>query len=107
MIRFLLRTLGLILLATAFVFLIVDGTKSIGNQRLFPPVLTSLNETWTVVDASSLQRLEPRIKGLSPWLWDPVALAILNAPTFVVLGAIGAVLVLLGRRRKPLIGYAR
>ena len=107
MIRFLLRTLGLVLLATAFVFLIVDGTKSIGNQRLFPPILTSLNETWTVVDASSLQRLELAIRGLSPWLWDPVALAILNAPTFVVLGAVGAVLVLLGRRRKPLIGYAR
>jgi hypothetical protein len=107
MIRFLLRTLGLLCLAAAFVFLIVDGTKSIGNQRLFPPILTPLNETWTTFDASSLQRLEPAIRALSPWLWDPVALGILNAPTFVVLGAIGAVLVLLGRRKKPLIGYAR
>ena len=32
MIRFLLRFLGLLLLATAFVFFVYDGTKSIANQ---------------------------------------------------------------------------
>jgi hypothetical protein len=32
---------------------------------------------------------------------------VLNAPTWVVLGVLGIVLVLLGRKKKPLIGYAR
>jgi hypothetical protein len=32
---------------------------------------------------------------------------VLNAPTWVVLGIFGIVLVLLGRKKKPLIGYAR
>ncbi len=32
MIRFLLRFIGLCLLATAFVFLVYDGTKSIANH---------------------------------------------------------------------------
>ena len=34
MIRFLLRFVGLCLLATAFVFFVYDGTKSIANQHL-------------------------------------------------------------------------
>ena len=111
MIRFLLRTLGLVFLAGAFIFLVIDGTKSIAANALFPPLLTPLNETWTqlheVVHAPSLQQLQPTIEHFSPWLWDPLTLAVLNAPTFAVIGAIGVILVVLGRRRKPLIGYAR
>ena len=111
MIRFLLRTLGLVLLAAAFIFLVIDGTKSIAANALFPPLLTPLNETWTqlheVVHAPSLQQLQPAIEQVSPWLWDPLTLAVLNAPTFAVIGAIGVILVVLGRRKKPLIGYAR
>jgi hypothetical protein len=111
MIRFLLRTLGLVFLAAAFIFLVIDGTKSIAANALFPPLLTPLNETWTqlheVVHAPSLQQLQPAIEQVSPWLWDPLTLAVLNAPTFAVIGAIGVILVVLGRRRKPLIGYAR
>jgi hypothetical protein len=36
-----------------------------------------------------------------------VALTVLNAPAFAALAILGAVLVLLGRRKKPLIGYDR
>jgi hypothetical protein len=39
--------------------------------------------------------------------WDQVSLWVLNAPTFAVFGVIGAVLVLIGRKKKPLIGYDR
>jgi hypothetical protein len=111
MIRFLLRTLGVVFLAAAFVFVVYDGARAIADGALFSPRLTPINETWTalqgVIHAPSLQQLQPAVEQISPWLWDPVAVRILDAPTFVALGAIGALLVLLGRRKKPLIGYAR
>ena len=37
MIRFLLRFIGLCLLATAFFFFVYDGTKSIANQHVVYP----------------------------------------------------------------------
>jgi hypothetical protein len=105
MIRFLFRTLGLLFLAAAFVFLVYDGTKSIAASAL---VYTKVNEVWTLLHAASLQQLQPLIeRNASPWLWDPVAVTVLNAPAFAALGIVGANLVLLGRRKKPLIGYAR
>ena len=41
------------------------------------------------------------------YLWDPVMVGFLSAPSWVVLGTVGIVLILLGRKKKPLIGYAR
>jgi hypothetical protein len=40
-------------------------------------------------------------------LWNPVAVTVLAAPAWSVLGVFGILLLLLGRKRKPLIGYAR
>jgi hypothetical protein len=34
-------------------------------------------------------------------------LSILTAPTWVVLGIVGSLFILIGRKRKPLIGYGR
>ena len=105
MIRFLFRTLGLLFLAAAFVFVVYDGTKSIAANAL---VYTKVSEIWTLLHAASLQQLQPLIeKNAPPWLWDPVVVTVLNAPTFVAFGIVGAMLVLLGRHKKPLIGYAR
>ncbi len=105
MIRFLFRTLGLLFLAAAFVFLVYDGTKSIAANAL---VYTKVSEIWTLLHAASLQQLQPLIeKNAPPWLWDPVVVTVLNAPALVAFGIIGALLVLLGRHKRPLIGYAR
>lgn len=105
MIRFLLRTLGLLSLAAAFVFLVYDGTKSIAANAL---VFTKVSEIWVLVSATSLQQLQPLIEQNAPaWAWDPVAVTLLNSPACVVFAVVGAVLVLLGRQRKPLIGYGR
>ena len=38
---------------------------------------------------------------------DPVALTILTAPTWLVLGIVGSFFILIGRKKKPLIGYGR
>jgi hypothetical protein len=105
MIRFLLRTLGLLLLAAAFIFLVYDGTRSIAANLL---VYSKVDEVWSLVHASSLQQLQPWIEQHAPrWLWDPVVATFLDAPAVVILGLAGAILIVLGRRKKPLIGYAR
>src|SRR5262249_12729316 len=105
MIRFLLRTLGLLFLAAAFIFLVYDGTRSIAANVL---LYSKVDEIWSLVHAASLQQLKPAIEKNAPaWLWDPVATTVLDSPATVVFGIIGAILILLGRRKKPLIGYGR
>jgi hypothetical protein len=105
MIRFLFRLVGLICLAAAFILVIYDGTKSIAANNLF---LTSVRTLWDLINAGSLARLKPLIVPYANgYLWDPVMVGFLSAPSWVVLGAVGIVLILLGRRKRPLIGYAR
>ena len=105
MIRFLFRFIGLICLAAAFILVIYDGTKSIAGNRLY---ITKLGETWNAIHSTSLQLLQPAIeRHVAVWLWDPVALSVLTAPTWLVFAVLGAVLMLFGRKKKPLIGYAR
>jgi hypothetical protein len=105
MIRFLLRFIGFWILAAAFVALLYDGTKTIAGNQVY---VTKLGETWNGLHSTSLQLVQPAIeRHLAQWLWDPVMLNILTAPTWLVLGIVGALLILLGRRKRPLIGYAR
>jgi hypothetical protein len=105
MIRFLFRFIGLICLAAAFILLIYDGTKSIAGNRLY---LTSLRTLWELINAGSLQKLKPLIEPYAGgFFWDPVMVAILAAPSWSLLGAFGILLLLLGRRKRPLIGYQR
>lgn len=105
MIRFVFRFVGLCLLATAFVFFVYDGTKSIANQQL---IYIKVNDVWAIIDQTSLAVLQPVILRHAPqWVWDPVTTSILNAPTWLVLGILASFLILLGRKKKPLIGYAR
>jgi hypothetical protein len=105
MTRFLLRTLGLLFLAAAFIFLVYDGTRSIAANVL---LYSKVDEIWSLLHTASLQQLQPSIqKHAPPWLWDPVVTTVLDAPAVIALGIIGAILILLGRRKKPLIGYGR
>jgi len=105
MIRFFFRFIGLICLAAAFILVIYDGTKSIAGNRLY---LTSLRTLWELINAASLVKLEPLIKPYAGGLlWDPVAVYIMAAPSWSLLGGLGILLLMLGRRKKPLIGYQR
>jgi hypothetical protein len=104
MIRFLLRFLGLLSLALAFIFLVYDGTKSIADQRLY---ITRVTQVWADLHETSLALVQPTLEELAPWLWDPVAKNVLDSPAWLVLLVLGMVLVLLGRKKRPLIGYAR
>jgi hypothetical protein len=105
MIRFLLRFFGLVFLAAAFVLVIYDGTKSIAANKLF---LTSVSTIWEILNPASLAKVRPAIEAYAGgYLWDPLMVTILAAPGWSVLGVLGIAFLLLGRRKKPLIGYAR
>jgi hypothetical protein len=105
MIRFLLRFIGLLCLAAAFILVIYDGTKSIAGNSLS---LTSLRALWELINAGSLGKLEPLLNSYAGGLlWDPVMVTLLSAPAWGVLGFLGIIFILLGRKRRPLIGYAR
>ena len=104
MIRFLLRFIGLCLLATAFVFFVYDGTKSIANQQL---IYVKVSDVWAIVDQNSLNLVQNWLKLKLAWAWDPYLQKAFDLPTWVVLGIVATILILLGRRKRPLIGYAR
>jgi hypothetical protein len=104
MIRFLLRFVGLLLLALAFIFVIYDGMKSIADRTFY---VTALSQFWTEVHASSLQAAQKSVEGLSGTLWSLAISPILEQPAAAIFAVLGAVLIVLGRKKKPLIGYAR
>ncbi len=105
MIRSLFRFLGLVFLAAGFIFFIYDGTKSIADHTVN---ITKLVQTWSDIHQNSLLLLKPLIEQkVAVWVWNPVIQTILDQPTWLVLGILGTILILLGRKKKPLIGYAR
>jgi len=104
MIRFLLRFLGLWILAAGFIFLVYDGTKSIAGDALF---LTRVQDVWGSVHQASLLALKPTLQRYADVLWDPIGRTFLDLPVSAVLAVVGALMMLLGRKKKPLIGYVR
>ncbi|HZS64674.1 MAG TPA: hypothetical protein VFA53_09290 [Xanthobacteraceae bacterium] len=104
MIRSLLRLIGLVLLAGGFVFFIYDGTKSIADRAIY---ISKFSQTWADVHQQSLRALQTMVEQKAPWLWNPVLQTVLDQPSWLVLGTLGIILILLGRKKRPLIGYAR
>jgi hypothetical protein len=104
MIRFLLRFIGLWTLAAAFIFLVYDGTKSIASNALF---FTRVKDVWGSIHQTSLIALQPNLESIAGFLWDPGMTTLLDAPVTVALLILGVILLLLGRKRRPLIGYGR
>jgi hypothetical protein len=105
MIRFLLRFIGLLLLALAFIFVIYDGMKSIADGGLF---MTKFGQLWIDIHAGSLQAFQATVQRYAgSELWQTAAVPILGQPVAAVFGVLGVVLILLGRKKKALIGYAR
>ena len=105
MIRFVLRFFGLLLLALGFIFLVYDGIRSISDGHI---LLTRSNEVWVIVHDSSFasfQRLVER--KLGPDIWLAVLKPVLDQPASLLFCVLGIILIMLGRKKKPLIGYAR
>jgi hypothetical protein len=105
MIRALLRLLGVICLAAGFILLMYDGAKSIADSRIY---IYKLGQLWTDIHAASLQSTQAKVQASLPSVvWDPLITTVLDQPSWLIFGIVGTVLILLGRKRKPLIGYAR
>jgi hypothetical protein len=100
-----LRFIGLLLLALAFIFVIYDGMKSIADGGLF---MTKFGQLWIDIHASSLQAFQAAVERTAGAdVWQTAAVPILAQPVAAVFGVLGVVLILFGRKKKPLIGHAR
>jgi hypothetical protein len=71
----------------------------------------SFGALWSAIHQNSLLLLQPAIERhvdpyIGGWLWDPVILAVLTAPAWLVFAVIGTVLFCLGRS-KPSNGQVR
>lgn len=94
--RLILRYLGTWLIALALVLIVIDGTKSLGANRL---VLTSLADLWTQLHPASLVGVQGFFDSrFFADLLDAAMGALLAYPAFAVLGVPGIILALLGRR---------
>jgi hypothetical protein len=104
MIRGFFRLIGLLVLALGFVFLVYDGARSIADQA---PRLTRTGDLWNDINQTSQVAFKAAIDASMPWLWSPLNIAVLGQPVWAVFGVLGILILLLFRRPKPLIGYAR
>lgn len=108
MIAFLARFIGLWMIAGALVALVIDGAKTIAASSL---TVTPLGLAWFTISPASLMQtqefVQRRVESfIGHWLWDPVIQWILMAPTWAVLGIVGAWLLYLGRPRRLDSAYA-
>src|SRR5436853_6416563 len=100
MIRFVFRFLGLLLLALAFIFVVYDGIRSISDGAV---LFTKASFIWSVVhDGSqeSFRALIERYAGSD--IWRLIVLPVLDQPASAVFGVLGIILIVIGRKRKPL-----
>src|SRR5262249_18493379 len=105
MIRFLFRFLGFLILAGGFIAFVIDGTKSIAGSAVS---ITKLSTFWNNLHSTSLTKLQDFVlRTTGEWLWNPIITTILDQPAWLVFAIVGAILMLIGRKKKPLIGYAR
>ena len=105
MIRFVLRFVGLLLLALAFIFVIYDGMKSIADGGIY---LTRIGQFWIDIHTASFELFQIFVeRHATTNMWRFVIQPILDQPASAVFAVLSIVLILLGRKKRPLIGYAR
>ena len=105
MIRFLLRSIGLLLLALGFIFLVYDGIRSISDGTI---LLTRTSDVWNAAHDRSLAAFQTLIeRNVSAAIWQAIVAPILAQPAAAVACIFGVILMMLGRKKRPLIGYAR
>lgn len=97
MLRLLTRFLAHLLLAAAFIALIVDGTRSIaGGQLAVTSLQTGLSELFPDFYAG----LRASVSARARWLWDPVMTGLLTLPVSLSLAGLAAAMILGGARRE-------
>lgn len=102
MTRFLFRLLAMVALSVAVIMAVLDATRSIAGSQI---VLTPLGTSWHAASPETLAAAQELVQTyLLPELWDPVAIAILSLPGFVVFAGLAFLFQLVGRRPRPRAG---
>jgi hypothetical protein len=101
--KFLARSLGLLLVAAGFIGLVIDGTRSIVNHAIsFAPLGGVVN----FLVPGGVSGLQARVAVPSyPWLWDPIFTNLLQVPASLAGFLLGALLLWLGQKPLEPIGY--
>lgn len=104
MLRLLTRFLAQLLLAAAFIALIVDGTRSIaGGQLAVTSLQTGLSELFPAFYAS----LRASVSARALWLWDPIMTSVMMIPVSLSLAGLAALFLLISARREASRRYWR
>jgi hypothetical protein len=104
MFRLFLRFLGLCFLATAFVTLLGDVTRSVAGARLS---VTPLGETLMAVAPGKLALAQVFVaRRIHPFIWDPVLVDLMRLPVWLAAGAIGCLAIRLSRKSAPRFGFS-
>ena len=104
MIRALFRYIGYLLLAVAFIALVLDGVAFLATGEL---KFVIAGKTWTDLAPASLNQFQFAVQehlGLI-WFWDNVVQKLLLQPTAAVLAGFGLFFCLIGRRKKKKEGF--
>ena len=92
-----LRVTAYLLLILAFVFMVLDGIRSLAASSL---IITPLGQLWYSIHAESLNFIQSFIESSMPsFLWDPIFLFILQLPGWLTPGLLALVLAFAGRLR--------
>jgi hypothetical protein len=95
LIRFTLRLVGLILLAGAFAAAVIDGARSLADQKF-----EFYSMGWVIAHAfpAKFALMQTYVVKHAPLLWDPVLIDALYAPATLDLAVLGAALFYLTHR---------
>ena len=101
--KFLARSVGLLLVAAGFVGLVIDGTRSIVNHTVS---FVSISGAAGTLFPGGPTGFEGQLSARTyPWLWDPFVSQLLQLPASVTGFLVGALLLWLGQKPLEPIGY--
>ena len=104
MLRALIRCLGYLALSAGFIAFVVDGARYIANNEWsFLPIGGAIDSVLPGAYAGWQAAAKLR---LPAYLFDPMLVNALALPFFVVMSVIGMLLLLIGRKPRPRIGYS-
>jgi hypothetical protein len=104
MVRLTLRFFGVLILAAAFAALVIDATRSIVGKSL---IVTSVGQIAAQLSPAKLAALQDAVKQHAhPFFYDPILVEFLKLPTWLVIGALGAIFLWLARNPEPKIGFS-
>ncbi len=95
MIRFTLRVVGLLLLAGAFAAAVIDGARSLADQKI---ELSSMGTALAYASPAKFAQMQAYVVHKAPMLWNVVLINALYAPATLDLAVLGAGLFYLARR---------